>query len=451
LVTDEGVTVVGGGLAGCEAAWQLAERGFKVRLIEMRFTGNDSIPGATTPAHRTGLLAELVCSNSLKSDEPSNAHGLLKAEMRMLGSLVMDAAARCSVPAGKALAVDRALFAREATARISGHPLVEVVPAECAAVPEGPAVVATGPLTSDPMAESLAGLFGTKRLFFYDAIAPIVSAESLDRSRLFQANRYSGEGGDYLNVPLDRGQYGAFVDELLSARRHEPHGFEDGRFFEGCLPVEVLAGRGRDTLRFGLMKPVGLMDPATGKRPHAVVQLRREDRDGTMFNLVGFQTRLARPEQERVFRMLPGLEGADFLRYGSLHRNTYIDAPRLLAETLEAKSRPGLFIAGQLCGVEGYVESAAAGLLAGLNCARRLEGRGMSAPPAETMAGALCRYAANGPESGDYQPMNANFGLLPPLEYRIHDKRQKGRALADRARHALRSWLDQDIVINKDD
>lgn len=433
--------VVGGGLAGCEAAWQLARRGAAVELREMRFTGAERGSAVTTPAHQTGLLAELVCSNSLKSVEASNAHGLLKAELSMLGSLVMEAAGASAVPAGKALAVDRLLFAGEMTRRIASHPGIRVVPEECSELPPAPAVIATGPLTSDRMSQALAGLFGTRHLFFHDAIAPIVSAESLDPSRLFRASRYSDGEGDYLNAALDSGQYHEFVEALLSARRHRPHGFEEGEYFEGCLPLEVTAERGRDSLRFGLMKPVGLRDPATGKRPYAVVQLRREDRGGSMYNLVGFQTQLAREEQRRVFRMLPGLERAEFLRYGSLHRNTYIDAPRLLGGTLEAKARPGLFVAGQLCGVEGYVESAAAGLVAGQNCARLLAGRPPAVPPPETMAGALCRYVARGPEAGPFQPMNANFGLLPPLAERVRDKRRKGEALAARSLESLREWM----------
>jgi methylenetetrahydrofolate--tRNA-(uracil-5-)-methyltransferase len=433
--------VVGGGLAGCEAAWQLARGGVPVDLYEMRFTGREDLPGMTTPAHRTGLLGELVCSNSLKSMEASNAHGLLKAELGALGSLVVSVAGNCAVPAGKALAVDRLLFARTITESITGHPNIRVVPEERAGIPEAPAVVASGPLTSDGLSDALAGLFGAAHLFFYDAIAPIVSAGSLDSSGLFPASRYSGEEGDYLNAPLDREQYYSFIDSLLSARRHQPHGFEEGRYFEGCLPAEVLAERGRDTLRFGLMKPVGLVDPLTGKRPYAVAQLRREDRAGSMYNLVGFQTQLAQPEQQRVFRTLPGLGRAEFLRYGSMHRNTFINAPRLLSENLEARTRPGLFIAGQLCGVEGYAESAAAGLVAGLNCLRVISGRPPAVPPEETMVGALCRYVGRGPLSGSYQPMNANFGLLPPLGTRIGDKRLKGEALAARSLESLKEWM----------
>jgi methylenetetrahydrofolate--tRNA-(uracil-5-)-methyltransferase len=391
------------------------------------------------------MLAELVCSNSLKSDEPSNAHGLLKAELRLMGSLIVSAAERCSVPAGKALAVDRSMFAEEVTARLSAHPNLRVVPGEVGEIPGTPAIVATGPLTSDAMSAALAGLLGSEGLFFFDAIAPIVSAESLDASKMFSATRYGGEG-DYLNAPLNRESYYKLIDELLSARRHPPHGFEEGRYFEGCLPVEVVAERGRDSLRFGLMKPVGITDPATGKRPFAVVQLRREDRAGTMHNLVGFQTQLAREEQRRVFRMLPGLERAEFLRYGSMHRNTYIDSPHVLSETMEARGRPGVFIAGQLCGVEGYVESAASGLVAGINCWRHMHGEPLLVPPMETMIGALCRYVAAGPVSGHFQPMNANFGLLPELPHRFRDKRQKGAAFAERSLVRLGEWLSSELV-----
>lgn len=438
------VVIVGGGLAGCEAAWQLARRGAAVKLHEMRFTGAREAPLISTPAHATGLLAELVCSNSLKSDEPGNAHGLLKAELRLLGSLIISAAERCAVPAGKALAVDRALFAEEVTARLAAHPNVRVIPGEVEAIPGPPAIVATGPLTSDKMSSALADLIGSESLFFFDAIAPIVSAESLDPSKMFAASRYGGES-DYLNAPLDREQYYKFIDELLAARRHPPHGFEEGKYFEGCLPVEVIAQRGRDSLRFGLMKPVGITDPATGRRPFAVVQLRREDRDGTRYNLVGFQTQLAQGEQRRIFRTIPGLERAEFLRYGSMHRNTYIDSPRVLSETMEVKSHSGLFIAGQLCGVEGYVESAASGLVAGINCWKRLNGKAPSVPPEVTMAGSLCKYIASGPMSCPFQPMNANFGLLPPLDRKVRDKRQKGESLAKRSLACLRDWISSDF------
>ncbi len=444
--TGKSVAVIGGGLAGCEAAWQLAERGVGVELYEMRFTGRQQPAARTTPAHSTGLLAELICSNSLKSVERCNAHGLLKAELEVLDSVVIKSAKTCAVPAGKALAVDRMMFAWEMTQKIISHPLIKVIPEEFNSVPQAPAIVATGPLTSEPMAASLAALFGSENLFFFDAIAPIISAESIDLAKLFRASRYGREGGDYLNIPLDRRQYQRLVENLITARRHQPHGFEEGRYFEGCLPVEVLASRGVNTLRFGLMKPVGLRDPATGQRPYAVIQLRAEDRQGSMYNLVGFQTQLVREEQRRVFRQLPGLERAEFLRYGSMHRNTFIDSPRVLSESLESRGLAGLFIAGQLCGVEGYVESAAAGLLAGINCARVLLGKPASTPPRETMIGALGRYVSQGPAQGFFQPMNANFGLLPPLGSRIRDKRQKGQALAERALQSLCQWIRSDFI-----
>lgn len=433
--------MVGGGLAGCEASWQLAQQGIGVDLYEMRFTGGPEPSPRTTPAHATGLLSELVCSNSLKSVDPSNAHGLLKAELKTLGSLIIPAAEACAVPAGKALAVDRLMFAQEVTRRILAHPKIRVVSEEYQQIPTSPAIIATGPLTSEGMSQALADLLGGQGLYFYDAIAPIVSAESLDLARMHQASRYQEGEGDYLNIFLDRDGYYKFIEALLSARRHRPHGFEEGCYFEGCLPLEVIAQRGRDSLRFGLMKPVGLRDPSTGRRPFAAVQLRKEDRDGTMFNLVGFQTQLAQDEQRRVFRMLPGLEKADFLRYGSLHRNTFIDSPRHLKESFESKARTGLFLAGQLCGVEGYVESAAAGLIAGLCCALWLAERKPSIPPQETMSGALARYVARGPAAGPFQPMNANLGLLPPLEQRIVDKRKKGQALAARSLEALKRWM----------
>lgn len=433
------VTVIGGGLAGCEAAWQLAQRGWQVDLWEMRYTGKETPGGKTTPAHRTGLLAELVCSNSLKSLEATNAHGLLKAELEVLGSLILETAKSCAVPAGKALAVDRLAFARQITQRLEDQARIHIIPDEIGQVPAGPTVLATGPLTSEAIASDLRHLFGESALYFYDAIAPIVLAESLDRAKLFRAGRYQNEG-DYLNVPLDRELYYKFVNELLAARRHEPHAFEKEIYFEGCLPIEAMAERDVESLRFGPLRPVGLKDPRNGKRPYAVVQLRQEDREGRMYNLVGFQTRLARGEQQRIFRMLPGLEQAEFLRYGSLHRNTYLNSPGRLGPTLQVYGRHDLLIAGQLCGVEGYVESAATGLIAGLNLIRLLEGRETLVPPSETMVGSLCRYVSQGPAQGCFQPMNANFGLLPPLAQRQRSKLERNRSLAERSLAALRNW-----------
>ncbi len=418
--------MVGGGLAGCEAAWALAERGVAVRLYEMR-------PVRQTPAHRTDLLAELVCSNSFKSVEPTNAHGLLKAEMRRLGSIVLQAADAARVPGGAALAVDRALFSRALHERLCGHPLVTLVREEVTELPT-PAVVATGPLTSDGLSVALARRLGSEALAFYDAIAPIVADESLDRDRLFLASRYGkGEGDDYLNAPLDVVQYRAFVAALAAADQYEPpHEFDRIPYFEGCLPVEEMARRGPDTLRFGPLKPVGLPDPRTGRQAHAVVQLRREDRAGQMWNLVGFQTRLRTAEQRRVFRTIPGLAGAEFLRYGSVHRNSYLNAPATLSAHLALKDDPALLVAGQLTGVEGYTESAATGLLAGINLARLLQGDAPLVPPPTTMLGALYRYLREA-EPARFQPMNANFGLLEPLTPPVRDRETKHRRLAERA------------------
>jgi len=433
------VAVIGGGLAGCEAAWQLAKRGVRVTLYEMRFTGKDELPPATTPAHQTGLLAELVCSNSLKSLETANAHGLLKAELALLDSLVVGTAKRCAVPAGKALAVDRGAFARAMTDRIAAQPAIAIEPSEVCDIPAGPTAIASGPLTSGALAAALSRLFGRDNLFFYDAIAPIVAADSLDLGPLFRGNRNSDDG-DYLNAPLTKDQYRAFVAELAAARRHRPHGFEEGRWFEGCLPAEVMAERSKDSLRFGPMKPVGLFDPREGRRPYAVLQLRRENAAGTMYNLVGFQTQLARDEQRRVFGLVPGLERAEYLRYGSMHRNTYLNAPGLLQPTLQAAGRPDLLVAGQLAGVEGYVESAAMGLLAGINLARLLRGEPATVPPETTIIGQLARHVSGGGRGG-YQPMNANFGLLPPLASPVRDKRDRNQAFAGRSLLDLEDWI----------
>jgi methylenetetrahydrofolate--tRNA-(uracil-5-)-methyltransferase len=425
------VTVVGGGLAGCEAAWALAERGHEVTLVEMR-------PVARTAAHQSDRLAELVCSNSFKSIELENAHGLLKAELRDLGSLLLPCADVARVPGGTALAVDREVFSREVHARITAHPRISVVRAEHVALPS-PGVVATGPLTSDALAAAIAARLGTGALAFYDAIAPIVSAESLDHERLYALSRYGkGGGDDYLNAPLERDAYEAFLDAITVADQHQGHDFDQVPYFEGCLPVEEMARRGRETLRFGPMKPVGLPDPRTGREPWAVLQLRREDKAGQMWNLVGFQTRLRIPEQQRVFRMLPGLERAEFLRYGSIHRNAYLNSPASLGPGLTAKDDDALFFAGQLTGVEGYTESLGTGLMAGINLARRLEGRAVAIPPATTMLGGLYRYLREA-DPRHFQPMNANFGLLDPLEGRVKKDQRKARLVA-RAREEFEAW-----------
>jgi len=436
------VTVVGGGLAGCEAAWALAERGIRVTIVEMR-------PERKTPAHQTDRLAELVCSNSFKSTELTNAHGLLKAELRLLGSLLLRCAEACSVPAGAALAVDRELFSNRVHGQVIAHPNIRVERAEVTMLPS-PGIVATGPLTSESLGAAIAARLGGSALAFYDAIAPIVSAESLDHSRLYALSRYGkGGGDDYLNAPFTRDGYEAFIASMAGADEFTAHAFDQVAYFEGCLPVEEMARRGPETLRFGPMKPVGLPDPATGHDPWAVVQLRREDRAGQMWNLVGFQTRLRIPEQQRVFRMIPGLEQAEFLRYGSIHRNSYLNTPAALTPALTARDDDALFFAGQLTGVEGYTESIATGLLAGINLARRLEGRPPTLPPPTTMLGALYRYLREA-EPRHFQPMNANFGLLEPLEpeedggnrSKKSEKSAKKTRLVERAQRDFRGWMN---------
>lgn len=441
ILSNKSAIIIGGGLAGCEAAWQLIKRGVRVTLYEMRYTGKDEIAPRTTPAHQTGLLAELVCSNSLKSVETANAHGLLKAELERLDSLVVKAAKLCAVPAGKALAVDRTGFARLMTEQIVALPGVTIRSEEMTGIPEGPSIIASGPLTSDALADSIRSFAGRDSLFFYDAIAPIVAADSLDYTKMFKGSRYSDDG-DYWNCPLTKDQYRSFVEELVTARRHQPHDFEAGRWYEGCLPVEVMAERSRDSLRYGMMKPIGLFNPHEGRRPYAVLQLRQENAAGTMFNLVGFQTQLAQGEQRRVFSMIPGLEQAEYLRYGSMHRNTYLNAPGLLSPAMQSNSRPGLFFAGQLTGVEGYVESAAMGLIAGINMALWLDGKGTKSPPETTMTGQLCRYVGAAKETvKSFQPMNANFGLLPVLDAPPRDKKERNAAYAARSLADLDAWI----------
>jgi methylenetetrahydrofolate--tRNA-(uracil-5-)-methyltransferase len=432
---DAKIVVVGGGLAGCEAAWQLAQAGVPVLLRESK-------PEVTSPAHATPLLAEIVCSNSLRSDAADAPAGVLKAELRRAGSLILACADATRVPAGEALAVDRFAFARLVTARLTQHPGVCLLRGVIDELPAGPAIVATGPLTGGRLARELGALCG-KALYFYDAIAPIVDAETIDATMVFRASRYGAEadGGDYLNCPLDREQYEGFVEAVRGGRKVAPHTFEEARYFEGCLPIEVMADRGRDVLAFGPMKPVGLSDPRTGRRPHAVVQLRAENRHGTAYNLVGFQTRLAYPEQQRIFRMIPGLEAAEFLRFGSIHRNSYVDAPRVLGPVLELRARPEVQLAGQITGVEGYIESTAMGLVAARFAVARLLGRRQPPPPPESAIGALYQHVTRSRGAGEaFQPMNINFGLLPPLARRVA-KRDRRRLYAERAGQAFAAWL----------
>jgi methylenetetrahydrofolate--tRNA-(uracil-5-)-methyltransferase len=438
---SETVRIIGGGLAGCEAAWQLAERGVRVTLHEMR-------PVRRTPAHGTDRLAELVCSNTFKSTDVTNAHGLLKAEMRQLGSMVLEAADEARVPGGTALAVDREVFASAVTRRIGSHPLITVERGEVTSLPS-PGIIATGPLTSDALAASIRERLGVDALAFYDAIAPIVLGESVDHCVAFRASRYGketmegasggSEPGAYLNCPFTREEYEAFIDALITADQYEGHDFDDAAYFEGCLPIEVMARRGVDVLRFGPLKPVGLEDPRTGRRPYAVAQLRMEDRAGQMWNLVGFQTRLRTGEQQRVMRMIPGLGSAELLRYGSIHRNSYVNAPAVLTPHLSLRDDPMVLFAGQITGVEGYTESCATGLVAGLNMARLLAGEAPIVPPPTTMLGALYRYLREA-DPRHFQPMNANFGLLDELPAVVRDKRRKREMFASRALAVLEAW-----------
>lgn len=432
------VVVIGGGLAGCEAAWGIARSGVSVRLYEMK-------PHTFSAAHRSEKLAELVCSNSLRSDDPESAVGLLKREMAALGSLVMECARETAVPAGKALAVDRERFSDAVSARILSHPQITVERREITALdaPElreaKAVVVAAGPLASAGLSRSLSGIIGGESLFFYDAIAPIVDAESIDDRVAFRASRYDEGEGDYLNCPMSAEQYAAFRAALLSAEQVQPHGFEESVHFEGCLPIETLAERGELTMAFGPLKPVGLIDPKTGKQPFAVVQLRPENRERTMFNLVGFQTKLRYPEQERVFRLIPGLERASFLRLGSMHRNTYVHAPTVLSAEMDLVALPGTYLAGQITGVEGYVESAAMGVWVGLMLARKLKGLATAKPEKETMLGALLSFLAT--PNARFQPMNVNFGLTPPLQRKMGKTKRK-QAYAERAQSAFAAWSE---------
>lgn len=436
------VTVVGGGLSGSEAAHQLAERGHEVTLYEMR-------PVRGTPAHQTEHLAEVVCTNSFKSLDPANAHGLLKTEMRALGSLLLRCAEESRVPGGSALVVDRTEFAQRMTAAIEAHPRIRVVREEVDALPDGPTIIATGPLTSDALSTAIRRALGEEGLAFFDAIAPIVSGESLNHEVVFAASRWGkGEGDDYLNAPFTREQYEAFIDALTTAESYEGHDWENVPYFEGCLPIEVAASRGRDTLRFGPMKPVGLPVPQwDGRRAHAMLQLRREDRAGQMWNLVGFQTRLKIPEQRRVFQMIPGLEQAEFFRYGSIHRNTYLNFPGGLSAHGSLPDRPELIFAGQLTGVEGYTESTAVGILAAVNLDRVVRGLEPVLPPATTMLGGLMRYLREA-DPASFQPMNSNFGLLDPLEEHIRDKQRRRERISERGQADFAAWMERHGVVS---
>ena len=420
------ITIVGGGLAGSEAAWQIAKRGHDVRIYEMR-------PVTMTPAHKTEHLAELVCSNSFRAANIENAVGLLKEEMRRLDSLIMRAADTTKVPAGGCLAVDRNAFSEMIEKELLATGRVEIVREEIKEIPNDDVVIiATGPLTGEALAEKLADLAGRGDLYFYDAVAPIISGDSIDMDIAFYASRYDKGEAAYINCPMNKEEYDAFYEAIISAELYQPHGFEKIKFFEGCMPMEEMAARGRETMSHGPLKPVGLVDPRTGQMPYAVVQLRMEDNEGQLYNMVGFQTHLLRGEQERVFRMIPGLGHAEFQRYGMIHRNTYIHSPKILAPTLETRERQGLFFAGQLTGVEGYVESTSNGVLAGINAVRAVEGRERVVFPPETAIGALANYVSTG-GSGKFDPMNITFGLIPPLTERIRNKKEKNAKIAERA------------------
>jgi|TARA_B100001013_G_scaffold208906_1_gene126903 methylenetetrahydrofolate--tRNA-(uracil-5-)-methyltransferase len=428
------VSVVGGGLAGCEAALQLTQQGYLVRLMEMR-------PEKSTEAHHTDTLGELVCTNSFKSEDPANAHGQLKREMRMLGSVLLHSADVSRVPAGAALAVDRTLFTQAMTAAIEAESAIEIVREECTDLPHGPTIIATGPLTSDPLSEAIQQELGDGGLSFFDAIAPIVHRDGLDENVVFAAGRFD-QDADYLNCPMSEPEYLAFVEALRGGVGHQGHDWDTVPYFEGCLPIEVMASRGKDTLRFGPMKPIGLTDPQTGKRPWAVVQLRREDRAGQMWNLVGFQTRLQIGEQREIFKTIPGLSNAEFLRWGSIHRNSYLNFPGCLSSSGSSKKRTDLIFAGQLTGVEGYTESAASGILAGINLGRSLSDQEPLIPPPTTVLGGLFRYLRDA-DPKHFQPMNSNWGLVDPLSQRIRSKRARRESLAQRANEDFLVWMQE--------
>jgi methylenetetrahydrofolate--tRNA-(uracil-5-)-methyltransferase len=433
------VTVIGGGLAGVEAAWQIATRGAPVHLFEMR-------PRRRTPIHRTDRLAELVCSNSLRSDRLETAHGLLKEEMRRLGSLIMKAASQARVPAGSALAVDRDVFAARIEEALSSLSNLTLRREEVASIPErGIAIVASGPLTSEALTESITQFTGKESLYFYDAVSPVVEAESIDMTRAFRASRYGKGGDDYINCPMDEAEYRRFHDALRSTAPMELHDIDDARFFEGCLPIEVMAQRGYDTLRFGPMKPVGLVDPRSGRRPFAAVQLRQDDLAASLYNIVGFQNQLPWGEQKRLLRLIPGLENAEFSRFGMIHRNTYINAPAVLIPTFQTRRRADLFFAGQISGVEGYTESAASGLLAGINAARLAQNLPTLTPPRSTALGALAFYISHS-STDNYQPTNIAFGLLPPLAPPVRNKGERKRAIVLRALDDMEAFVAEATI-----
>ena len=437
-MTEKFVNVIGAGLAGSEAAWQIAKRGVKVRLYEMR-------PVKQTPAHHTDKFAELVCSNSLRANGLTNAVGVIKEEMRILDSIIMAAADKCAVPAGGALAVDRHEFAGYVTETVKNHPLIEVINGEVTEIPEGITVIATGPLTSPALAEKVKELTGEEYLYFYDAAAPILEKDSIDMNKVYLKSRYDKGEAAYLNCPMTKEEFDAFREALITAECAPLKEFEKEKYFEGCMPIEVMAARGEKTMTFGPMKPVGLEDPKTGKRPYAVVQLRQDDAAGTLYNIVGFQTHLKWPEQKRVFSMIPGLENLEIVRYGVMHRNTFINSPRVLAQTYQLKARPNLFFAGQMTGVEGYVESAGSGLIAGINAARMALGEELLYFPHETALGAMARYITH-TDGKNFQPMNVNFGLFPELGERIKSKPERYERHANRAIETIQNFVNSHTI-----
>ncbi|MGB8000276.1 MAG: FADH(2)-oxidizing methylenetetrahydrofolate--tRNA-(uracil(54)-C(5))-methyltransferase TrmFO [Anaerobacillus sp.] len=427
------VTVIGAGLAGSEAAWQLAKRGVDVHLYEMR-------PKKQTPAHHTDKFAELVCSNSLRANTLTNAVGVLKEEMRRMDSVIIKSADECAVPAGGALAVDRHEFAAKVTENVKNHPNVTVFSEECTKIPDGPTIIATGPLTSKDLSEQLKALSGEEYLYFYDAAAPIIETESIDMDKVYKKSRYDKGEAAYLNCPMTEDEFNTFYEALISAETVPLKEFEKEVFFEGCMPIEVMAQRGQKTMTFGPLKPVGLEDPRTGKRPYAVVQLRQDNASGTLYNIVGFQTHLKWGPQKEVIRLIPGLENADIVRYGVMHRNTFINSPNLLKATYQYKERENLFFAGQMTGVEGYVESAASGLIAGFNAARLMNDEDPVVFPEETALGSLANYITTA-NPDNFQPMNANFGLFPPLENRIKGKKERNETIANRALETIQNFV----------